>query len=246
MSRSSKTRLGLLACWGLASACLAGCAADEPEEAGGSGTAVVAGEPAVFERPEIGRIASCTGTLVASNVVLSAAHCFDFASGVREVGAFVVDLPAGSRSFASAEVVVFGDETGSRDLALVRLAEEVPATVARPAALASLAPLTRARVTMFGYGCTSRPIPIAPSVSGNIVTSGQAGDKRKVSFPWGTVTRSACPGDSGGPVIDGAGAIVGVTSAYLKIPDDEGGGFDIFADPVARLAELDAVLARWR
>ncbi len=250
MIRSSKTRLArfarALACAYLAGACFVGCAADEAEDAGGAGAAVVAGAPAVFERPEIGRIASCTGTLVAPKVVLSAAHCFDFVSGVRDVGDFVVDLPAGSRSVASAEVIVFGDETGSRDLALVRLAEKVPADVARPASLASLAPLARARVTMYGYGCTSRPIPIAPSLEGNIVTSGQADDKRKVSFPWGTVTRSACPGDSGGPVVDVAGAIVGVTSAYFKLPDDQGGGFDIFADPTARLAELDAVLQRWR
>lgn len=225
---------------------LAACGMSSEEEPGAAGAAVVDGEPAVAERPEVGRIASCTGTLVAPSVVLSAAHCFDHESSVRSVGDFVVDLRGGSRSFPSAEVVVFGEETGASDLALVRLASPVPSEVARPVSLASRAPAAGARVTMFGYGCTARPQPVLPSSSGSIVTSGQPEDKRKVSFGWGETTYHACPGDSGGPLFDGAGGIVGVVSAYFKLPQDQGGGFDIFADPVARRADLEATLSRWR
>lgn len=226
---------------------LAACAASSDDDAPAAGAdAVVDGAPATWERPEIGRIASCTGTLVAVDVVLSASHCFDHESGVRDVGDFVVDLRAGSKRFRSVEVVVFGTETGADDLALVRLMDPVPADVARPVVIASLPPAPRARVTMYGYGCTSRPAPLEPTLGGSVITSGAPDDKRKVSFPWGAETRSACPGDSGGPVVDAAGAIVGVTSAYVNIPADQGGGWDVFADPVARNAELASTIARLR
>ncbi len=224
----------------------AACAAPEATEQGSSSDAVVAGEAAPWERPEVGRFDACTGTLVAPKVVLSAAHCFDFESGVRSVGAFVIDRAEGSRSFATAEVRVFGEETGATDIALVRLAEAVPSEIARPVSLARLAPSRGARATMFGYGCTARSAPLVPSQPGSIFTSGQAGDKRKVTFAWETSTHHACPGDSGGPVLDARGEVIGVVSAYFNLPDDQGGGFDIFAEPAPRVSELERRIAAWR
>lgn len=224
----------------------AACAAPEASDEGSSSAAVVAGEAAPWERPEVGRFQACTGTLVATNVVLSAAHCFDFESSVRSVGLFAIDRPSGSRAFPTAEVQVFGEETGASDIALVRLAEAVPSDVARPASLARLAPTRGASATMFGYGCTARPAPLVPSQPGNIFTSGQAGDKRKVTFAWGTESHHACPGDSGGPVFDARGAVIGVVSAYFNLPADQGGGFDIFAEPAPRLSELERRIAAWR
>lgn len=232
-------RLALL----LASLVLPACGGGATDDAAAAPSAVVGGTPAIDERPEVGRVGSCTGTLVASNVVLSAAHCFDRESGARSVGDFVIDRTSGSRAFATTEVKVFGDGSGEDDVALVRLASPVPGDVARPLAIATSP--AQGEVTMWGYGCTARPARI-PSGEGNVITSGEPEDKRKVIFVWGSTTSHSCPGDSGGPVVDARGRIVAVVSGYVALPYEEARGFDVFGDPVRHAAAIGAQIASWR
>lgn len=231
----------------LLAACLltVGCSsADGDGDFAASEYSVVGGVAAPFERPEVGRLGSCTATLVASNVVLSAAHCFDRKSGARSVGAFLVDRPGGEIAFPTVEVRVFGDGIAEDDLALVRLASDVPEGVARPVALASSV-RRGAPVTMWGYGCTSRPIPVEPS-GGGAIASGEAEDKRRLSFSWGGPSHGTCPGDSGGPVLDLGGRLVAVVSGYVALPDDVARGLDAFGDPIRRQDELRDQIVRWQ
>lgn len=232
----SRFSIGVVAT--IAGALLACAPAVDAEREAESSAPVVRGLDAPYEHVEVGRFADCTGTLVAADVVLSAAHCFDYASGERSVGDFVLDLPSGARAFPTAEVEIFGDTTGPRDLALVRLAERVPPSVARPARIAVAAPSRGETVTLWGYGCTARPEPIQPTYPGGAIASGAARTKRRAAFAWDEHSMHACPGDSGGPVLDGFGAIVAVASAYISIPVEEGGGGDVFADPVGLRGEL--------
>ncbi len=221
----------------------AGCGDVRVEAEGASESAVVSGASATNERPEVGRIDDCTGTLVAGNVVLTASHCFAHRSGPLADVSFTVDRAEGSRAYRADLVRTFGDDTGEDDLALVRLRDVVPGEVARPLAIASAAPVRGASVTMYGYGCTARPTPLVPSQPGSVFTSGLAEDKRKATFAWGDASYHACPGDSGGPLVDGRGDVVGVVSAYVRIQADQGGGFDVFADPIGRRADLERAIA---
>ncbi len=188
------------------------------------------------DRPEIGRIrmnggSACTATLVRPNVVLTAAHCVGYASvDAGDHGSFTIDLnPFEARSYRIERFVSLGTTTGPSDLALLRLAEPVPPSVARPTTIAEQGPATGDPVTIFGYGCTNRS------------TREGSFRKRRLSFPWAE-SANLCPGDSGGPVVHGeAGAVWGVNSAFYV-----GSGLDVFARPDVNRARLIAQIEAWR
>jgi hypothetical protein len=231
---------------------LAGCSQATDEASDASEAPIVGVENTTLERPEIGHLESCTGTLVAPNVVLSAAHCFSYQSGVRDLGDFTVDLPnKTSRRFPAVEVVVYGDGPGENDLALVRLRTTVASSIARPARLAARSPAGGEAVTMWGYGCTSRPLP-SPELGqrggeqGGVVTGGDPlFGKRKFAYAYGAQTARSCPGDSGGPRMRADGSVFEVNSAFYQDRDILVDGADFSADVVAHHAELSAQIARW-
>ncbi len=185
------------------------------------------------ERPEVGSISvGCTATLIAPEVGLSAAHCFNYGSREQpgRYGTFTIETASGGeRRYTIERYVSFSQQLGAGDLALFRLAEPVPADVARPAPLALSEPVAGTTLTVFGYGCTQR---------------GANGDwrKRKASFPMGTATNHLCPGDSGGPVFDTAtGAVLRVNSGYYL----DGFGTDIFGDVPRYNGTLAAKIGQW-
>jgi hypothetical protein len=196
----------------------AGCVAEEEEplDEGTVASEVREGE-FTFERPEIGMLVAngrtlCTGSLITDTVVLTAAHCVEYAtkeSNGQKSGYFRVEKSATEHhDFDYDAFVSFGRSTGSEDIALVRLTSSVPATIAKPATLATAHPSDRSNelVTLFGYGCSNRP---------GLFTAG-GGDghsqrKQKREFPMGPV-RYGCPGDSGGPTVRSNGSIFRVSS----------------------------------
>jgi hypothetical protein len=121
----------------------AGCAQASVEEDGATTTAaVVDSKPAALHSAVgslvDGDVSKCTGTLIASDIVLTAAHCFadttklDFLIGSKVYAA----KASGDAEHPWAHVHPrFAD--GKHDLAYVVLAKPVPASVVRPARIGS-------------------------------------------------------------------------------------------------------------
>ena len=157
----------------------------------------------------------CTGTLISTNVVVTAAHCVEASSTTPEVffGSDVT-LPGQARAVSYVRRhPTFDRSTLANDLAIVVLDE--PATIA-PATLGTTAldstfTGTSLRIVGFGRGQGSGAIAGSKMQGTTLVTA---------VFPSSFTARpgpaQACEGDSGGPaflLVDGQERLVGVTSA---------------------------------
>ena len=180
------------------------------------------------ERPEVGTIShGCTATLIAPEVVLTAAHCVSFrtANNPGNHGTFTIRSGGQRHEYPIRRYISYsGGNLGAQDIAIMELGERVPAEVARPVPMAPVTPADGTGLTVYGYGCTSRG-------------SGTDWRKRKATFRQGEDTNHLCPGDSGGPVFDSSsGGILRINSGYWQ----NRFGTDIFGDVptlYGRLAE---------
>ncbi len=200
-------------------------------------------------RPEIGQFRGCTATLFHRHYVIAAAHCLNYPNytdtAVRPTDSFSGTGISGASfsygvnniySFARARYEYTMSDTMTNDAIVIRLAADVPATVAVPANLSDILPATGWNNTIFGYGCTDR------------TTSLGGGGKQYISFLYGNKTQALCPGDSGGPAVHGAvngnGAVWGVNSDYSG-----SGAFatwnDIFADIPGLKGQILALMMKW-
>ena len=206
--------------------------AQDDGEAGSARETVIGGAVS-WDRPEVGAISGCTATLIAPEVIITAAHCLGFRSARTpgRYGEFTIYGAGGGdrRSYPIDLYVSYsGGSLGQDDVALMRLAEPVPADVATPARLAREEPARGASMAIWGFGCTRRG-------------TGTDWQKRRYDFLEGAGTDNLCPGDSGGPVMTSGGEVVRINSGYYAgYP-----GGDIFGEVPVNYDRLIAQVGEW-
>ena len=190
----------------------------------------------------------CTATLVRPNVVLSAMHCTGIAidedlGTASPASYFVIKTSATQQHVYRVDrlstITVSADLDGlpawrAKDIAVLRLATDVPAAVAKPAGLAPTWPWPGSNVSIYGYGCTDRG------------DHAGAGTKRKKDYRWSlglaigwAETQNTCPGDSGGPLLDtDRNMVLGTTSGYVN-------GDDRFGDVPRYFRQVSDIADAW-
>jgi V8-like Glu-specific endopeptidase len=229
-----------------------GCAVsdDAEEPVDSTGDAIEDGE-FTFVRPEIGIMVTsgmsfCTATLVSPNVVLTAAHCVDYRTEDRpgqKLGFFRVERSATvHHDFEYDATISYGRGAGKDDVALLRLKEAVPPSIARPAKIAEAAPTDRSNedVTVFGYGCSNRP-----GLFGGGGHDDHSQKKQMMRFEMGPI-RKLCPGDSGGPTVRGTyGDVFRVSSKMYFVEVFGFGRPDAFGDVIRHREKILDQIAEW-
>ncbi|MFJ6053460.1 trypsin-like serine protease [Streptomyces sp. NPDC092307] len=149
----------------------------------------------------------CSGTLVDAGWILTAASCFAATPGTTvPAGKPAVKATATLGNGESVEITEIAPRT-DRDVVLARLATS--ATALAGVKRASVAPVTGADVTAAGFGRTKTEWVPGRLHTGSFTVN--AADATSLTLT-GKGTDSLCKGDTGGPLLNAAGEIVGVNS----------------------------------
>lgn len=190
---------------------------------------------------------SCAAVLVDRGVIFTAAHC-DLGSDVglegsdAQIAAFNLCSTSEIQGYRL-EISSVWMPSGNGDLAVLRLRSDISSETA---SLASVSPRVGDRVTAWGWGAEypGGPSPcfaekkdlqvISFSECSDVVELGEPGPYFCAVASEGS--RNTCTGDSGGPVFNGNGELVGLVSGGVGCEVDAPG---TYLDLVA-LAELVA------
>ncbi|MFJ4315411.1 trypsin-like serine protease, partial [Streptomyces lavendulae] len=175
-----------------------------------TGPEVAVGQVPALARLNIGDEANsraCTGVLVDQNWIATAASCFAATPGTP--------VPAGKPALKATATLGDGSTVeiteiaprDDRDVALVRLA--TPVAAVKSVSLATAAPAAGAELTAAGFGRTKGEwVPDKAHTGTFTVGSGSA----TTLAVKGKGTDAICKGDTGGPLLNSAGELVGINS----------------------------------
>lgn len=161
----------------------------------------------------------CTGTAIASDLVLTAAHCVQRPNSVVRVSRSGTPLAIRATAVHPRfNAQAYATHRATADVALVKLAAPLPPGIA-PAALApaGLAVAPGHRMTVAGFGVTTdgTDAGLGHARAASLVVTGQPGALQIRLYDPATRNQGpglgACTGDSGGPAFSGD-RVAGVVS----------------------------------